>query len=258
MTAILVQAGNLTVREIRAVLRQPAFVAITLVQPLIWLLLFGQLFQRIVEIPGFGSDSYLVFMTPGLVVMTALFSSVWTGMGLVDEMESGVMDRLLVSPTHRGAILTGKLAQTAVGILIQTAIVFLLALGLGARFPGGLAGAAVTAVAALLFAAGVGSFSNIVALLLRERESIIGVSQFLVMPLSFLSSALMASGIAPGWIRTVARFNPVDWAVSAGRDALSADPDWGGVLGHLGYLAVVALALAYLATRAFRAYQRSL
>lgn len=189
MTAVLVQTGNLTIREVRALLRQPFFIAVTLVQPMIWLVMFGQLFKRVADIPGFGTDSYIDFMTPGIVIMTALFSSVWVGMGLIDDMDRGVMNRLLVSPTHRGAILIGKLAYLAVSLTIQSLIVVGVGLAMGARYSGGVLGVLVTIVAAILLAVSFGSLSNAIALLVRMRDSLIAASQFLVLPLSFLSSA---------------------------------------------------------------------
>jgi ABC-2 type transport system permease protein len=257
MTATLVQAANLTLREIRALLLQPLYIAVALIQPLVWLLLFGQLFKRVVEIPGFAGGSYISFMTPGIVVMTALFTSAWTGMGLIDDMERGVMNRFLVSPTSTGAILAGKMAHLAASLAIQVLIVVSIGLAMGARYPGGVVGVLVTVGVAVLLAVGFGSFSSAVALVVRRRESLIAASQFLVLPMSFLSSTLMAKELAPEWIQNASRFNPVDWAATASRGALSADPEWGAVLLHCGYLVVFAGALGFLATRAFRSYHRS-
>lgn len=83
MTAALAHSGAMTVRHLRGLARQPWWVAITLIQPVIWLVLFGALFQRVVEIPGFRGGDYVDFLTPGVVVMTALFSGGWLGMGVV-------------------------------------------------------------------------------------------------------------------------------------------------------------------------------
>ncbi|MFI5271689.1 MAG: ABC transporter permease [Ktedonobacterales bacterium] len=83
----------------RAFARQPYYIVDTLVQPVIWLLLFGQLFKRIAEMPGFSAGSYIAFLTPGIVVMAALLSTGWSGTGYVIDMERGVMDRFLVSPS---------------------------------------------------------------------------------------------------------------------------------------------------------------
>ncbi len=250
----------LTGRSLRSLWRQPAFAAITLTQPVIWLLLFGQLFQAVADIPGFAAanGSYLEFITPGVVVMTALFSSAWAGTVYIDDMNRGVMDRLLASPVRRGAMMMGTLSYQALTTVLQTFIIIGIALLLGARFAGGATGFAVTILAAVLISIVLASLSNALALLLRQQEALIGVSQFLVLPLQFLSAALMAISLAPTWVQNVARYNPVDWAVVASREALSADPDWTMVWSRLGLLAALATLMAWLATRAFGAYQRSL
>ncbi|MGH3095099.1 MAG: ABC transporter permease [Streptosporangiales bacterium] len=258
MSAIVTQVGNLTLRELRAALRQPFYIAVTLVQPMIWLLLFGQLFKSVVHLPGFsGGGSYVEFLTPGVVIMTALFASGWSGMGFIQDMDRGVMDRLLVSPTSRGSMMAGKLANTAVTTVVQTLIVLLVAFALGARFHGGALGVVVTVAAAILLAVSIGSLSNALALLVRREETLIGVAQFLNLPLMFLSSAIMAEQAAPAWMRHVMAYNPVNWAVSASRAALGAHTDWSGVLFHGGLLLAVAVVMASLATLAFRSYQRS-
>jgi ABC-2 type transport system permease protein len=141
--------------------------------------------------------------------------------------------------------------------VIQSVVIFVVGWLAGARFPGGLVGIAVTIVAAILLAAALASFSNALALLLRSQESVIGVAQLLVLPLVFLSSAVMDTRVAPEWIQTVAKYNPVDWAASTSRIALSADPDWSDVLWRLGGLLAVAIVVGWLATRAFRTYQRA-
>ena len=256
-------SAYLAVRSLRALWRQPAFAVATLVQPIIWLLLFGQLFRRIVDIPGFGAPrgSYLEFLTPGVIVMTALFSSCWAGTVYIEDMKRGVMDRFLASPVRRGALMAGTLAYQAATTVVQTVVVLLVAVLAGARFAGGLGGVLVTLAAACLVSVVMASLSNALALLLRSQEALIVISQFVVLPLQFLSSALMDPRLSPAWVQDVARVNPVDWAVVASRGALSpagAGTDWHDVGMHLGLLAALALVMAWLATRAFRTYQRSL
>jgi ABC-2 type transport system permease protein len=258
--SLIRHAGFLTARSTRALWRQPAFAAATLVQPIIWLLLFGELFRPVVEIPGFAAahGSYLEFITPGVVVMTALFSSGWAGTVYIEDMNRGVMDRLLASPVRRGAMMIGTLAYQAVTTVLQTLVIVGIALLTGARFGGGVSGVAVTLLAASLISVIVASLSNALALLLRQQEALIGISQFIVLPLQFLSSAVMDTRLSPDWVQTVARYNPVDWAVAAAREALSASTDWGVVVPRLGLLAALAAVMAWLATRAFGSYQRSL
>src|SRR6185369_7826272 len=107
--SLVAHSALLAVRSIRTLIRVPAFAIATLVQPIIWLLLFGQLFKPVVQVPGFspGTGSYLEFITPGIIVMTALFSSGWAGTVYIEDMNSGVMDRLLASPVRRGAMMIG-------------------------------------------------------------------------------------------------------------------------------------------------------
>jgi ABC-2 type transport system permease protein len=249
---------QVTLRGARVLRRQPAFLAITLTQPIIWLLLFGALFKAITEIPGFGGGSYINYLTPGIIVMLAVSSAGWTGMGFIEDINGGVMDRLLVTPAWRGAINAGTVLYAVLQVLIQTALIVLLALALGANFVGGFGGVLLLMLVAGLLAATFASFSNAIAVLARQRETLIGAVSFVLLPLTFLSGALMQKSLAPAWIQEVSRFNPVNWAVEAGRSAAMQHVDWGLVGPRLGLLAALALAAGWLATRAFARYQRSL
>jgi ABC-2 type transport system permease protein len=249
---------QVALRYIRALLRQPAWVGISLVQPVIWLLLFGALFKRTVDIPGFASGSYIDFLTPGVVVMLAVSSAGWVGMGFIEDMNRGTMDRLLVSPIWRGALNLGSVAQSVLSIVVQTAIVIALSLAVGAHFSNGVGGMAVLVVVAGLLGAVFASLSNGVAILTRQRETLIGLVTMVTLPLTFLSSALMQQSLLPGWIRWVAKFNPVDWAAQAGRAAVRPDADWNLIATRTGFLALLLVASAGFATRAFNSYQRSI
>lgn len=248
----------MTERHIRALLRQPWYIGITLVQPIIWLVLFGSLFRSVTEIPGFTSAaSYLDYLVPGVVAMTALFTASWSGMGLLDDIDRGILDRFLVSPTHRSSLIAGRMVQETLSIAIQALIIGLLAWLLGARFESGPLGYATMVLAAVLLAATFSSLSNATALMLRQRESVIGLNQFMGLPLTFLSAAFMPLALAPDWIATIARFNPFNWAVEAGRNALAGDADPGFILVRLVGLLAVALVAGVVATAAFGSYQRS-
>ncbi|MBM3940677.1 MAG: ABC transporter permease [SAR202 cluster bacterium] len=257
MMAAIVNSNQLTLRLLRAFVRQPYYVAITLVQPVIWLFLFGQLFRDVVRIPGFATDSYVSFLTPGVVVMTALFSNGWSGMGSIFDIERGVMNRFLVTPVSRVALMTGRIVSSAVSTLIQALIILALGFIVGARFAGGPAVMAVFLVATLMLGMTFASLSNALALLLRKQESVIAAVNFLVMPLTFMSATFMPANLVPGWIQAVARYNPVNWAVEIGRQTITPEPDWSLVAARFAALAVLLVAAALLATRAFRAYQRS-
>jgi ABC-2 type transport system permease protein len=257
MTALR-QTQQVSLRYLRALMRQPAWVGITLTQPLIWLLLFGALFKTVTEIPGFHGGSYIDFLTPGVVVMLAVSSAGWTGMGFIEDINGGVMDRVLASPVWRGALNLGSVAQAVLTIVIQSTLIVLLGLALGASYGGGPGGVLLLILLASLLGGAFASLSNGVALLARQRETLIGAVSFVLLPLTFLSSALMQRSLVPGWIRTVSKFNPVNWAADAGRSAAMGHIDWGLVASRMGLLTALLVVCAAFATRAFGTYQRSL
>ena len=252
------QTWQVTLRYLRALMRQPAWVGITVTQPLIWLILFGALFKAVTRIPGFHGGSYIDFLTPGIVVMLAVSSAGWTGMGFIEDINGGVMDRVLASPVWRGALNLGSVAQAVLTIVIQSTVIVLLALALGASYGGGLGGVLVLIVIASMLGGCFASLSNGVALLARQRETLIGAVSFVLLPLTFVSSALMQRSLVPEWIRTASKFNPVNWAADAGRSATAGHIDWGLVGSRVGFLAALLVVCAAFATRAFGAYQRSL
>jgi ABC-2 type transport system permease protein len=256
MSTLVAHSAYLTNRSVKAMLRQPIFVFVTLIQPMVWLLLFGQLFKSVTEIPGFaGSGSYVEFLTPGVVAMTALFNAAWAGTVYIEDMNRGVMDRLLASPVSRGAMMNGTLAYQSLVCTVQTLIVFGVAFLMGGRFSG--TGIVLTTVSAILLTLIFAALSNAVALLVRQQEALIGISQFTALPLTFLSSAVMDLHLAPHWIRVAARYNPLDWAVVVSRQSLAGATDWSEVWPRLGALGATALVMGWLATRAFGVYQRS-
>jgi ABC-2 type transport system permease protein len=249
---------QVALRHIRVLLRTPAWIAISLVQPVIWLLLFGALFERAADIPGFSGGSYIEFLTPGVVVMLAISSAGWVGMAFIDDINRGTMDRLLVSPIWRGALNLGSVAQSVLVIAVQSVIVIALSLVVGASYAGGVGGAAVLVAFACVLGAVFASLSNGLAVLTRQRETLIGVVTTVTLPLVFLSSTLMQESLLPGWMQWVAKFNPVDWAAEAGRSATQANADWSLIATRAGFLVLLLVASGVFATRAFTAYQRSI
>ena len=247
----------MTLRHLRELWRQPWFVAVTLIQPVIWLLLFGALFKKVIEIPGFHGGSYIAFLAPGVVVMTALFSSAWSGMALIEDINRGVTARFLVSPVRREALIAGRILKEAVVVVLQSLIIVALALIVGASFPGGVGGVAALFAVSALLGATFGALSNGFGLIMRQEEALIGAVQFVVLPLTFLSATFLAANLIPHWMQKVADFNPVNWAVVAGRSAVSANADWGMIAARAGFLVALLVLSVAFATRAFHSYQRT-
>lgn len=258
LVTVTTHTAILTARQLRAFARVPAYLIMNLIQPIIWLLLFGQLFTSVVDIPGFsGGSDYLVFLTPGIVMMMALFGSAWAGTSYIQDMDRGVMDRFLTSPTSHAGLIVSSMLYQAVLTVVQTLVVLGVAWFTGARFAGGAVGILVLLLAAVLLTFVFAAFSNAIALLAKQQTALIGISQLISFPLMFLSSAIMDTKLSPEWVGNVAKFNPFEWAVVAGRQALQDSSDWAAVWANLGLLAALTLVMTALATLAFRAYQRS-
>lgn len=252
------QFGALTARMVRAMLRHPAFLAITLVQAVVWLPLFGSLFHGVAAIPGFGATNYIDYLTPGVATMSVLFSAGWSGIRFIDDMESGVMERLLASPTRRWTMVGSMLVYQALLVAVQVTLVVLLGWALGASFHSGIAGVLVMIVLAVTLGSVVTALSGALALVVRRREALIAAANLLVLPLTFLSSAMMPTHLLPGWIRVASAYNPANWAVTGSRTALEAHPDWMSVLGYFLVLFSLAGLASAVTVRAFRGYLRSL
>jgi ABC-2 type transport system permease protein len=247
-----------TGRKLHAMVRNPWVLSFSIVQPAIWLFLFGELFKKVVDIPGFGgSGSYLEYLIPGIVAMNAMSNNMWAGMSMIEEIDRGTLDRFLVTPASRVGLLNGNVAEQAVGTTYQTLLIMLLGLAGGARYPGGTGGVVVLIVAAVLVGVVFGALSNAAGMLLRSREAIIGVYTFFMLPLMFLSSAFMPTRLMPGWMQAIASRNPLNWVVQIGRDALATSPDWTAISVRGAGLLALAVACVAVSGLTFRSYTRS-
>ena len=256
MYIFILDTLQLLKRHTLATLRLPIWIAVTLIQPVIWLTIFGQLFQKIVEIPGFDSDSYIAFLTPGVVIMTAMFGSAWSGMGLIYDLNLGVMDRFLSTPVHRGAIIAARVLHASLTVLIQSIIILILGYILGAKIESGFIGIVGILISAILIGSGFSALSSGLALLTKREENLIAIINFFGLPLTFLSAAFMSEALIPSWVKIISLFNPVNWAVSAARYSISGN-DWSIVYINCSLLLAFALIGYFFATIAFKIYQKS-
>jgi ABC-2 type transport system permease protein len=254
----LVHTWYLTGRKLHALVRQPWVLAFSVVQPVIWLFLFGQLFRRVIDIPGFAfGGTYMDYLVPGLIAMNAMSNNMWAGMTMIEEIDRGTLNRFLAAPASRVAIMNATVAEQAVSTTVQSLIIIGLGLAGGARYHGGVAGVAVLVAASILVGVVFGALSNAVGMLLRSREAIIGVYTFFMLPLMFLSSAFMLTRLMPGWMQAIASRNPLNWVVQIGRSAVSAHPDWGAIGVRCGGLLVLAVVCVAVSVVTFRSYQKN-
>jgi ABC-2 type transport system permease protein len=237
--------------ELRKLLRDPAELLTRAIQPALWLLIFGQVFGRIKAIPT-GSLDYLTFMVPGILAQSVLFIAIFYGISVIWERDLGILQKLLVSPAPRSALVLGKALSAGVRGLAQGIIIYILALTLRIHLdfsPWHVAGVAgFIILGSALFS----TFSLAVACLVKTRERFMGIGQVLTMPLFFASNAIYPIAIMPGWVRAVARVNPLSYQVDALRSLMvrGGQPIFGIGL-DAGVLLLVFTALVLVTARLY-------
>lgn len=250
MTGLVTEARALGQRWFWHLKREPYNVFFTLTQPMIWLLLFGSLFQRAAEMPGFpAGTSYVTFMTAGVIVMTVLGNGMAGGIPLLFDRENGFLEKVLATPANRGSILLGRVFYILIVTLAQTLRVLGVALLLGVRVRAGIAGVGMTLAIALLFAVGLTVISLTLAFSLREHGSFFAILGILSLPLFFLSSALIPLNLVPAWMRVLANVNPMTHAIDAARSLILRGWDWRLLGRSMAYLAAFDLVVFGLCFR---------
>jgi ABC-2 type transport system permease protein len=209
-------------RTWRKTFERPVHLAFGFVQPLFWLLFFGFLFQRysLVDLdPGL---TYLDFLVPGVCAMTVLFGASQSGIGWIRDHQTGFLERMLQTPAPPLAILGGKILADVARLLVQAALVALLALALGAHLRFAPLELLAALLALALFATAFASLSNAIALTVRAPEPMATYVHLVNMPLLFTSTALVPTKHMPAWLATIAAWNPLTLVVNALRSAFLA------------------------------------
>lgn len=244
----LVETRIIFARALRLSLRNPVWVVLGLIQPLLYLALFGPLLERVVAAPGFPpGDAWQVFV-PGLLVQLGLFGAAFVGFGLVAEMRAGVIERMRVTPASRTALLLGRVARDVLVLLVQGALLVAAAtaFGLSAPLGGMLAGLAVVALLGAAFA----SASYAAALALGTEDALAALLNGLAVPLLLLSGILLPMSLAPGWLELLSDLNPLKHVVDGVRALFAGELDATVAWGALATLGLVAAGVA-LGARTF-------
>lgn len=184
------------------------------VQPLLWLLVFGETFTRIRAIPT-GNVSYLSFLAPGILAQSVLFIAIFAGIAIIWERDLGVIHKFLASPTPRVSLVVGKGLASGIRALPQAIVIYIVALLLGAHLQTNPLCILGVFVMAVLGAACFSTFSLIIACLLKTRDRVMGIGQVLTMPLFFASNAIYPISIMPHWLQVIANVNPLTYVVGA-------------------------------------------
>ena len=208
------QTGAVAETDIRKLIHDPVELFTRMIQPVLWLAVFGQVFTRTRAIPT-GGLRYLDFMAPGVLAQSVLFGAIFYGISLIWERDLGIVNKFLVSPAPRTALVLGRAISSAIRGVCQALMVYVIALLLGVAVrldPLAILGVILVVS---LGAATFSTFSLIAACIVKSRERFMGIGQVLTMPLFFASNAIYPLSMMPAWLRTISLVNPLTYQVDA-------------------------------------------
>jgi ABC-2 type transport system permease protein len=203
------------IRNMQHTLRNPIFIIVSMFQPLLYLFLFMPLLNSLGGVPGIPAGRTVEVFIPGLLVMQALFGSAFVGFLLIDDIRTGVIERFLVTPVKRPAILLGRVLRDAFILLIQCFLITLVAIpfGLSVNLGGFLLSLLLYAIIGVTMA----SMSYGFALIYKIEDSLAPTLNTITLPVSLLSGIILPLALAPIWLQDLAKINPFSYAVDAAR-----------------------------------------
>jgi ABC-2 type transport system permease protein len=208
------QIITITEYETLKIIRTPTELFSRSLQPVLWLLIFGQVFARI-HMEIIGQQSYVLFIAPGIMAQSVLFVSIFYGLAIIWERDLGIMHKILVSPTSRNAIILGKGIAASIRSITQVIVVLLLVLLMQLTINWSLFSILgiifFISLEAIIFS----TLSTIVACIVKTRERFMGIGQVITMPLFFASNAIYPITIMPHWLQIIATWNPLTYEVDA-------------------------------------------
>ncbi len=240
-------------REMKRYRKSRSGVLIRLIQPAIWIIVIGNTFagtQPLIQSVGFDGE-YIEFMAPGVIILTAIFTSIFGGVNTLWDRRYGFMNKALTAPISRSAIALGKMLAISLIAALQASLVLGIALAIGVNFTDFILIAPIMAIV-ILFSLGFSGISVIVAATAKSQETFWGVINFLGMPLFMLSPALFPLELLPNWLATVAKFNPVTYAVLLIREMMTGVTEAGiSPAISIGIISVFVIVMVLLASYVF-------
>jgi ABC-2 type transport system permease protein len=220
---LLARVGAMCIVELQKLRHDRTELYTRAIQPALWLLIFGETFTRIRAIPT-GDVPYLDYLAPGIIAQSAMFIAIFYGIQIIWERDAGVLTKLLVTPTPRAALITGKAFAAGVKAVVQAVVVIALAAILGVSMTWNPLRLLGVVAAVLLGAAFFSCLSITIAGIVLTRDRLMGIGQAITMPLFFGSNALYPVGIMPGWLGAISAVNPLSYQVNALRGLLLGTP----------------------------------
>jgi len=209
-----VQAWAVAAAEVTKLRHDPVELISRAVQPILWLLLFGNVMAQVHGLVS-PNASYIDFLAPGILAQSVLFVAIFYGLSAIWERDLGVLQRYMVSPAPRSALVAGKALASSVRGLSQAVVIYGCSALMGVRLQLAPGHVALVIAFIVLASALFSTFSLIIACIVKTRERFMGVGQFLTMPIFFASNAIYPLSMMPVWLRIVARANPLSYEVDA-------------------------------------------
>jgi ABC-2 type transport system permease protein len=238
-------------RQLRLMLRQPAWLIIGLIQPILYLVFFGPLLTRIAGggLPGFPAGNSYSFFVPGLLIQLGLFGAAFVGFSIIADWRAGVIERFRVTPVSRLALLSGRVLRDVLTLLVQAIILVLAGLAFGLRAPaaGVLIGLGFIAVVAISLAA----ISYTVGLVLKSEDALAPLLNMVMVPLMLLSGIMLPMTLGPGWLQGIARATPFRYIIDAMREAFQGHYTGNVMIEGVGVAVGMAALCLWVASRAF-------
>jgi ABC-2 type transport system permease protein len=236
--------------QMRLLLREPVWIVIVMIQPLLYLALFAPLLEPIAKTPGFPPGNAWTVFVPGLLIQLGIFGSMFVGFGIIAEIRYGTIERMRVTPASRLGLLLGRVMRDTLVLLVQAALLTLIAVGFGLRVP--LAGALITVGIVGLLGVSLASLSYAAGLWLKSEDALAPLLNMVSVPVLLLSGILLPMTLAPPWLRRLSELNPFSHVVDAARAAFRNDLGAGSLVVGLVCAAALAVVGLAVATRTFR------
>ncbi|MDA8296010.1 MAG: ABC transporter permease [Actinomycetota bacterium] len=245
----LADARVMTRRYLLQLIRIPTVLFFSLIQPVMFVLLFRYVFGGAIHTAGV---NYAEYMLPGAIAQTASFASFGTAIGLAYDLGRGLIDRVRSMPAARFAVLAGRLSSDVVRSLAVVLVLVAVGYGVGFRFDNGAGPAILMILLSVLFGLAICTIAAFVGLALKDPEAVQSFGLVWLFPLTFVSGAFVPVATMPGWLQAIARPNPVTLVVDVMRSLAYGGPIAAHLLESLAWIVGILLVFAPLAVRAFK------
>ena len=242
---------TITRRNLLVWIRVPAYIAFTVIQPVIFVLMFRYVFGGAINVPGV-PGGYVNFLIPGIIAQTAAFATFGTAIALAAELQKGVIDRLRSMPMARSAVLAGRLTADTIRMTVTILIVLGVGYAVGFRFQNGFWPAVGMIVLAIVFGVAICCIAAFTGLAIGDEESVQAFGLIWLFPLVFLSSAFVPIDTMPGWLQAFANNQPVTYVVDTMRALALGGPVWDSFWKSAVWLIGIFVVFAPLAVRAYK------